>query len=815
MIWTKFTFLFLLLTYSLTSHAEQSTADEKLFAQVFKKRFKEKKITLPLYSENSELDEVVVIIASQNKIKKIDTPALLHNLTTLVLPAKIKEMRNTLPSPWCTPVDLRKFNISLLYDYQNLLLKLNLPLDLKKARPLDFSTFQVPKWVKNPQEPTGVSAYTNIHLYKTLSNIESYRQDTLDFRSVIDINQFVLEGNFSYQKNGDLSYWQREDIFLTKDLVNHSARMTAGDLNYNTRGHQTYKTLMGIQFSREFSIHPYSTIYPYSSHEFTLKQRSEVELYINGNLVRTLILSRGKHSLRDLPLNQGINDVTLKIKDQTGREETLNFPAAMSFNLLKKGLHEFSYSFGLTSHYDASGSKSYQTDEPILNYFHYYGATNTLTTGHYGQFKKNYYLLGFENTYASNVGEFSLVTSLSSAFKKYGAATTLNYKFTWYGRDSKTPYDFSLQFDNKSPWFQNIDQSTPNVHSNILSTSFGHSFLDILYLRLGIRWTPAKDSTEMDFRQFSLSINKRIFRNFNTNLLLNESRNFDGSSEKSIAIYLNLLLPDSNQNIIASYDSSSNDQKISWDHNQAKKTDKFNSRVSLRKNGHSKNSEASLEYVHDRFTGRISNYINKSSSTTTQTKLNLNTSVVYSSGHWSLSRPISESFALIAFDKGFSDYTLYLNNKGNDYDSSSSVFNDLVISNLQDYRYTNFNIDSSDLPPGHSIGKEFYSLHSKYHSGNFIAVKNLFKTSAYGILVKSETPFALRSGEIKNIHSAQTWQFFTNRKGRFFVEGLPSGSYSIFSYDLEKEVGTFTIKKDQKGFLNLGKITFPTIKRNK
>ena len=151
-------------------------------------------------------------------------------------------------------------------------------------------------------------------------------------------------------------------------------------------------------------------------------------MLVNGRVVDTLRLGPGPVDLRDFPVANGVNDITLRITDDLGREETVAFPFFFDSGLLAPGLHEFSYSFGFPTT-DEAGLLRYDTSVPTFSAFHRIGIDENTTLGANLQGDRDRVLLGAEGLHASAIGTFGLEAAVSGERSgALGGAVTLGYR---------------------------------------------------------------------------------------------------------------------------------------------------------------------------------------------------------------------------------------------------------------------------------------------------------------------------------------------------------------------------------------------------
>jgi hypothetical protein len=196
------------------------------------------------------------------------------------------------------------------------------------------------------------------------------------------------------------------------------------------------------------------------------------------------------------------------------------------------------------------------------------------------------------------------------------------------------------------------------------------------------------------------------------------------------------------------------------------------------------------------------------------TNLSLNMAVAFVGKYWGISRPINESFAILyANNEGLKDGTVRFQN-GSILDKYSSA----VYPFLGNYQTYEMGIYTADIPIGLDLGAQQYHLQASLNSGQAIPVGKpggiIMATATF--LKSNGQPFDLEVGYFINAKEPELKvQFFTNRTGKLFVQGLKSGTYTVEFVSSKYQSLTLTIPKDAESPLDLGVITISESKKKK
>ncbi len=178
---------------------------------------------------------------------------------------------------------------------------------------------------------------------------------------------------------GDAGRFTRLMTQLTWDRPASLQRWTAGDLVATAPELGQGALLGGLSVASRFEMEPSLLRYPLGVLQGRAIAASEVDVYVDGQRVRTERVRPGEFAIQDLITQQGARSVRLVVRDDFGRTQTFEQSLYTSDQLLRPGLHEYQYAIGaLRQQYGVEGS-SYGP----LGYaaFHRVGLNHGLTAG--------------------------------------------------------------------------------------------------------------------------------------------------------------------------------------------------------------------------------------------------------------------------------------------------------------------------------------------------------------------------------------------------------------------------------------------------
>nr|WP_298249713.1 fimbria/pilus outer membrane usher protein [uncultured Halomonas sp.] len=102
----------------------------------------------------------------------------------------------------------------------------------------------------------------------------------------------------------------------------------------------------GIQWGTNFDTRPDFTTFPLPEISGEATMPSTVEVYANERRYAQDQLDAGPFSVRNIPVTTGANDLRLTVTDVLGREQVIERSFYANQQLLRSGLHDYSYELG-------------------------------------------------------------------------------------------------------------------------------------------------------------------------------------------------------------------------------------------------------------------------------------------------------------------------------------------------------------------------------------------------------------------------------------------------------------------------------------
>ena len=131
---------------------------------------------------------------------------------------------------------------------------------------------------------------------------------------------------------------------------------------------------------------------------------------MDDRLVQRLNLA-GIYSLNDIPLDEGNNNIVLRITDSAGVVRLVNFTVTTGLDLFAQGQLEYEVNLGFPS--SLRDKLTYAWEKPLLSSYLDYGVTPRRTIGMSAQGNEDAQQIGLKQIYATPLGQLAFENTLS------------------------------------------------------------------------------------------------------------------------------------------------------------------------------------------------------------------------------------------------------------------------------------------------------------------------------------------------------------------------------------------------------------------
>ncbi len=678
------------------------------------------------------------------------------------------------------------------------------------------------------ERPAHVSAYLNMRLVTGYISQADYgstgvESPSFDFDGAIHLGRVVLEGEATLS-TGDVkgfaeSYFDeyafyRRGARLVYDLPEDAVRIRAGDVNPDFSGFQTAPDLLGISAEKSYAeLQPGKSIRPTGQRSFRVERPSSVDIIIDGATVRRIKLLPGTYNVADLPLQPGVNNITLKIEEDTGARQTLEFTAFSAQELLAPGISEWSLAVGVKSAdrgvreegegRAAYGQPHYEFAAPIATAFYRAGVLPALTAEFNAQADNKIAMAGGGVLTQMRAGLFSLDLASSLEYgESPGVAVQAGYsydKLTMFGDYASS---VRLLAEYQSPGFASVGNDGPaRDYSAVISGSVSQRLPLDMSAGLSVSYYISRDASLADRWSADFTLSRELWANVSGSLAVgygeDEAADKDNCCEfdaDGFRAFLRLSwTPDSRSSVLLSHDTRAQASRATYSRSSERSgVGAWNTTVEAsRENENDGTVYGSVGYVGNRADISVShaarvegtslNGAFDPESTEQRTSLRAASSLVYADGRFGIGRPVSGGFALVAPHKSLGEADVLVG-APDAVIAESGWFGPAVAPSVSAYVQTRLAYDAPGMPVGYDLGRATYDLMAPYKAGYRLEVGSAYTVTATGTLLSEfGEPIPLLAGTAREAGKPDgpKVELFTNRTGRFGAQGLAPGRWIV------------------------------------
>lgn len=773
------------------------------------------RLDIPLLVDSLPIGEVPAAMSAQGALLSFDGAAFLKLVNRFFLPEKLAVIRQRIgPNGRLAIADIRAAGVTVDYDVSRVEVKLGIPISMRSTQSLSLVQSYGPA-VGELTGPADVSGYVNFLAGKQYVSAGQPNQPlVLDLDGALSVLGNTLESVMTYRDSGGIP-WQRGDVRFVRDDVDTRTRYSLGDVSYGLDGFQGFQRTGGIAIQRNFGLQPYRSSAPIGQTELNLDRASRVDVLVNGQRMQTLDLGPGRYNIRDFPLVGGTNDVTLRVTDEVGRVNIINFPFVFDSTLLAAGEQDFSYVVGAPSTVTPTGL-SYNAGQHVISAYHAYGLTDQLTLGANYQSFAGVNLGGTEARWATDIGTFRADTAVSRAsFAGTGAAVRVQHRFTEPPMLGSANRNLATTITYRSLDFTAIgDTAASNPTSIDAGFVYGQRVIDELYGSLGFDRQFGR-SGQASINSVDLNFSLPLADDVTSYLLLSTRQASSGGNDNRIFLSVSWFPRGTGHHFGTSYDTEQQARRFDYSYTPSTRVDVVQADLSATRDTADDTVQGQVGYTGYRFdtsvfrsteTGRSPGAGHDDTTT-----VNFGSAIAFADGHVAVTRPITDSFALFVPHPTLADQSIEINTVDDKPEARTDFLGPAVLPELNSYYQKHVTIDAPDLPLGYDLGKQVYDLQPTYRSGTVITVGTGATVLGDGYLVDADgKPLPLEPGTISSVDEPKTApiEFFTSRLGRFRVEGLKPGRFRLTLTNDPAHAIEFTIPAGSKGRVDLGHLTY-------
>ncbi len=786
--------------------AQPAYNEADLFRKIFGKKTvasaKPRRITLPVMIDNQHVGTVTALLAMDGSGEaQFDWLSLKASLEDVILSEHWEPLARRVDQlGYLSTKDFTDLGWAVRFDQTKVAAKIEADTAFRKTQESSLRSRR-PTPYGQRIEPATVSAIVNVSAaqdFRTgLASHNGRQPMAINFSGAANVKSLVLEGGANYQESQSRR-WVRNDMRLVKDWQSKAVRFSVGDLHYTTGSLQAAPAIGGFSATRNFNLRPYDIVQSSGTANFVLETESRVEFYVNGQFVQSRDLPAGPHRLNDFPVSTGANDIMLRIKDKFGRVKEINIPFFYSNVLLNEGIHDFSYNVGYLTR-NKLGVHHYDTKVPVYSLTHRYGLTAESTVGIDAQGSKKQTQVGTEVMLATGLGNIQMRGAASQvrelnevvdntlllAPARRGYATTIQYDLL--GAKDEQSRSLTVQWAHYTPYFSSLGQLTPkNPLSHRFTGRYSQEIFDGIYSALSGSYGMRHVGGGRENSQ-TLAFSKSFDQGLTGTLDLTRSRQPNVKMDERLMVGVRWSIPNTSHTLAADYQSQHHAKRVRWNYGSTSGVGSFASSAAVYHEEKSKGGDASLSYTANRAQGTVLYERNDPNNGPAgdRTSLIMSTALVFADGHMAISRPVSDSFVIVAPHASLASEKVCVNPSSDRCVAQNDLLGSAVVPDILAYNINTVSIDGSQIAAGHEIGGDTYYVEPSYKRGSVVKVGTDATVMVKGqLLGLTGQPVSLASAQIKSVNEPEREPvlFFTNRNGYFAAEGLKPGEYQIIVY---------------------------------
>lgn len=787
--------------------AQQNT--DELFNKVFgKSNREERKIQLDATLGDFFIGEVNVALTGE-KVTAIS----LEDLKRLLID-KIREESLSKYQMGEGNVDPETLPFKIKYHAAELRISILIPPE--DLRPSDANAYDdlIPYYSRQAIEPAPFSFGLNYKLEQSFN--KKTNQDnafSAQTDAFMNIQKVAFENQMAYVSNRERQ-WGRQATRAIYDRPNRMQRFEAGDVNYPIIGYQQAFNLGGISFYRDFSLNPYRMVTPTSSFEYQVDNRSLVRTYVNNILLKTEYMNAGRYSVRDIPLNNGINKIIIEITDEFGVTKAFTFNDSGSLDLLAKGVSRYALASGYPSS-EVDGNRKYEEEDgAFVSGFYQHGVERHWTLSGYAQGNKKYSMLGTNHVFSSSFGNWSVDLAGSKNNFNTGYVTQVTYQLNLFGAYWYDSHTFTAKIENRSKFFNEAGSNFENRYDTTGTLSYSVPLFERFNVAIGGSYQnpTLADSARIAYNG---SLTTSLLESSSFTVYAGRSRDEFKTWSDQVYFFFNMTFGGSSTFASAFYEKESQTKRLTVIRDTGKKYSDIKIAATADDNRNAKNASLDLQYNSVLADLGVREEVIKTNNQATghRTSLRFLSSFAYvhngEDAAFSISRPISNSFVIFKPNKDWEGQKFGVQTSNGVNDASTGFFGESLISELTPYQYRRLQLDPSNLEPGYILGQESFVVYPRKNSGH------LFVIGKSGLLVlqgkiadSAKKPLSLKVGFWTSA-SGKSTPFFTDREGNFFIEGIEADKGTIQVDEKSFNPVQIDLSDRKQGIVEVGTIILP------
>lgn len=631
---------------------------------------------------------------------------------------------------------------------------------------IEFSPLETrPQNLYYPQETSAFVNYGINYSYADQLGSHSY---AVSNRIGARTGDFFFISDSLYTKTDTNQQFVRLQSSATYEWRNDLQWLVVGDQFANSGTLGSTVNMGGIGFSKLYRLDPYSITQPVFDVSGVSKLPSEADIYLDGVLVSKKSIAPGQFDLANVYSYAGAHKLDIVLKDAFGNEQHLSYPLYFGTQLLREGLHEYSYNVGFLREQYGTDSNDYS--KPVFSAFHRYGVTSAFNIGAEAEGTDRIYNGGVSTGFSfPHIGVFVVSAAASDADGLWGTAGSFQHSY------QNGSFNTNLLVQAFSRDYTTVASTSSTSTQYAASLSVGFQLDGIGNISLGCSLSEIYDGaiTKVISAGYSRQLSNMI------GLFATASTTYkDSTSNNAVYIGLNFTF-ENNLHGTASYNKTgdTNTEML-----QIQKDTPVGEGVGYYVNTSRTENTSSTTYGFNpgfQYNAPYGTYTfdamlqNANHGTTTNTyNLSAAGALVYAGGFFAASRPVNDSFSFVMVDN-LPNATILNNGQEIGTTNSSGI---MVLPNLTSYGQNQITLDVKNLPIDYSITGVNKMISPSIWSGSCVSFDAIKIQAVTGhVYVKTgDKKVPLEYIEISMKVGDREVTFPTGKEGEFYVENVLS-----------------------------------------
>ena len=633
--------------------------------------------------------------------------------------------------------------------------------------------FSLQSTSKNIYYPRETSAFVNYGLNYIYTNTDGFQSFALTNKLGLKTGDVFFTSDSVYTKTETSDNFVRLQSSATYERRGDLQWLVFGDQYANSGELGSTVNMGGIGFSKVYRLDPYFITQPVMDLKGSVIFPTQAEIYLDGVLIGKQTITPGAFDLKNLYSYTGSHNVEVLLKDPFGNVQKISYLAYFSSQMLREGLHEYSYNVGFLR--DQYGTESNDYGEPVFSAFHRYGVTNNFNIGARAEGSDGTYDGGISTSFAvPRIGQFSLSLAGSSARdNKEGGAASLQHSF------QLGSFNTNLLLRGYTRDYATVGNPLPTADSTRYEMNLGAGLMLNPLGSFSINYSANETFKGTDTRVFSINYSRALYNSISLFATGSVTHSIDMTYSGFVGLNFDL-----GKGLRGSAQVSGGSGDVNTETLQIQKDLPVGEGVGYRASVNRSETSSSTTTSFNPYVQYNAKYGIYSVDTTIQDytqgdttesyNLSAAGSLVYAGGFYGLSRPVSDSFGIVVLNKEVPGAAVLSNGQEMGKTSSSGT---LVVPTLSSYGQNKITLDTKNIPIDYSISDVNRMFSPSLWSGSCISFDVLQVRAVTGRLVaeKEGKKTPLEFIEISMKVGEKSVTFPTGKGGEFYLENsIPS-----------------------------------------